>query len=363
MATTAIGHLRWSPSAHLGVQLATIEGLAERVGEAVRNGATAPAVWNLAVIATCRLDGSAMTTTPRPGDVASLVTEDSTPEEVMRREYVGVANAIGADDLATLLRRDPLKALPALHRTVTAGLVAPPVTGQLRRTQQAVHDGNEGRLVFQPVDPAEIAVALPFLRDLVADRDLHPVVTAGLLQFEVLRLHPFESANGRLARVAARHVLREAGLDPGGLAAAEIPMSDRPVGNYDAVAAALRSGNLTVWLETWAEDVAAGLRLAADAMGIATETAPTDLLDALPDRFTLARLRDEMGDDTDLDTVRRASARLADAGMVTIDSGTRGLRLRRGGPTMPGWHRRGIADGLDQPVDPRHPAEHEEGTP
>lgn len=269
VTATTIGHLRWSPSTHLGVLLADVERLAAKVATAVDDGHTAPQLWHLAVIATCRLDGSGMTTMPSAGDVTSLVTDDSAVEEVMRREYAGASNALGADDLAGLLREDPLKALPALHRTLTSGLVAPPVTGQLRRTEQAVHDGGEGRVVFQPVPPAAIATALGFLSDLMAGHDLHPVVTAGLLQFELLRLHPFESANGRLARVAARLVLRDAGLDPAGLAVAEVAMSQRPVGNYDAAAGALRSNDLTVWLETWGEDVATGLRLATSALGLA----------------------------------------------------------------------------------------------
>lgn len=343
MTSPPIGHLSWAPSSHLGVLLEDVERLSSQVTAAVHDGSTAPHLWDLAVIASCRLDGSAMTATPAPGDTTSLVDDDADPAEVMRREYAGVAAALRSDDIAVLLRRDPLRALPALHRALTAGLVATPAAGQLRRSHQVVHDGHEGRIVFRPVAPADIAVQLPFVQVLLAQRELHPVVTAGLVQFEVLRLHPFESANGRLARVAARMVLREAGLDPAGLAVAEIPLSGRRVGNYDVVAAALRSGDLTIWLETWAEDVTAGLRLAATDLGIEVDDVPSDVVDDLATRFTLVELRDaarQVRDDPaiDLDEARRIASTLADAGMVRVVSGTRGLRMVRGGPGLPAWY-------------------------
>lgn len=357
MSAATIGHLRWGPSAHLGVLLEDIERLAARIDGAVRLGSVAPQLWDLAVIASCRLDGSAMTATPTPGDTTSLVADDAAPMEVMRREYAGVATALRADDLGALLRRDPLRALPALHRILTAGLVAPSASGQLRRTVQAVHDGNEGRIVFLPVEPARIAVDLPTLQDLVAADSLHPVVVAGLLQFEILRLHPFESANGRLARVAARLVLRDAGLDPAGMAVAEVAMSGRRVGNYDAVAAALRSGDQTTWLETWAEDVAAGLRLALGALGLAPDQVPVAIVADLSPHFTLADLAAAVHPDADdapldMDDVRRLAARLADAGFATIDSGSRGLRMTRGAPSAPGWYDpdRGIVGADDTPI-------------
>lgn len=374
MTGTRAAHHRWSPSAHLGVLLEDIERLAHDVSNAIQLGSTAPQLWDLAVIASCRLDGSTMTATPPTGDIARVVVDDDDPVEVERREYAGVASALGADDLGALLPRDPLRALPALHRLVTSGLVATPSTGMLRRTDQVVSDGQEGRIVFHPVPPATIARELPALQELVADRDLHPVVTAGLLQFEVLRLHPFESANGRLARVAARLVLRDAGLDPGGLAVAEIPMSTRRLGNYDVTAAAMRSGDMTMWLETWAEDVVAGLRLTAAELGIepagradATGAEPNEIVDTLTTRFTLVDLaeatntfaatassidpdpviaRGTVADDPTVgtsgahDRARRTAARLADAGLITIDSGTRGLRMTRGAPQPPLWSRR-----------------------
>ena len=80
-------------------------------------------------------------------EVTSLVDDNADPEDVQRREYAGVEAALRADDLGVLLRRDALRALPALHRHLTTGLVATPSAGLLRRIEPAA------RIINEPVNP------------------------------------------------------------------------------------------------------------------------------------------------------------------------------------------------------------------
>lgn len=325
-----LGAHAWSRNDHLHDLLATTDRLADDVRRAVEAGSTAPDLWDRAVIASCRLDGSAHDETPSDGDTTALVGDDPDPADVWRREYAGVRRALGADDLAGLLRRDVLGGIQGLHRLLTQGLVAAHLRGRLRRTDQAVHTGGEGRLVFRPVTPDRLAREVARLPVLLADdpgvRD-HPLEVAGVLQFELLRLHPFESANGRLARTAARLVLRGADRDPGGLAVPEIPMARRRSGNYDEVAAALRSGDLTRFLEGWGEDVTAGLRLAATRLGVQRAPVDDDLLADLPTTFTLVDLADRR--DGGRAAARQAASDLQDAGWAERVHGSRGLRFRR----------------------------------
>lgn len=339
-----LGTSTWRRTDHLRDLVATTRRLADDVGRAVAAGSTAPQLWDRAVIASCRLDGSPHDTTPTDGDTTSLVDDDSPVEDVWRREYAGVRRALAADDLAELLRRDVLGAIQGLHRLLTGGLVATHLRGRLRRSEVAVHTGGEGRQVFRPVRPELLAREMTHLPRVVADADHHPLEVAGILQFDLLRLHPFESANGRLARAAARLVLRGAGLDPGGLAVPEIAMAQRRVGNYDEVAAGLRSGDRTRFLEGWGEDVTAGLRLAATTLGVQPPPVDTDLVSSLPTTFTLVDVARHLGHDggdddhgPDLDRARRAVDALLDAGWAERKHGSRGLRFRRrpGPPPMP----------------------------
>ncbi|MBY5164325.1 Fic family protein [Salsipaludibacter albus] len=327
--TEQLGDRTWDRTDHLADLLATTDRLVDDVAGAVRLGATAPVLWDRAVIASCRLDGARMVATPPEGDTTTLVDDDADLEDVWRREYAGVRRALAADDLAERLRDDVLGGIRALHHLLTQGLVARSASGRLRRVEQAVHTGGDGRVVFRPVRPADLAGQVARLPLVMAGRDHHPVEVAGVLQFELLRLHPFESANGRLARSAARLVLRDRGRDPGGLAVPEITMATRPAGNYDDVAAALRRGDLTGFLEGWAEDLTAGLRLARATLGLEPEPVDLDLVAGLPTAFTLVDVATARGDRTDLVGARRTVNLLLDAGLAERLHGSRGLRLRR----------------------------------
>ncbi len=334
-----LGSSTWRRTDHLVDLVATTRRLADDVGRAVAAGSTAPDLWDRAVIASCRLDGSPHDRTPTDGDTTALVDDDSSTEDIWRREYAGVRRALAADDLAELLRRDVLGAIQGLHRLLTGGLVATELRGRLRRSDVAVHTGGEGRQVFRPVAPDRLAREMTHLPRLLDADDHHPLEVAGILQFDLLRLHPFESANGRLARAAARLVLRGAGLDPGGLAIPEISMVQRRAGNYDEVAAGLRSGDRTRFLEGWGEDVTAGLRLAATTLGVQPGPVDTALVARLPTSFTLIDVANDLGDGADgpdLPAARRTANALLDAGWAQRIHGSRGLRFRRRpGPSGP----------------------------
>ncbi len=331
--TARLGDASWRTTDHLADLVTTADRLADDVRRAVDAGSTAPQLWDRAVIASCRLDGSPGAETPSDGDTTSLVDDDAPVEQVWRREYAGVRRALAADDLAVTLARDVLTGIQSVHRLLTQGLVARDLRGRLRRADVAVHTGGEGRQVFRPVTPDRLAREVARLPLVVADPGHATLVVSGVLQFELLRLHPFESANGRLARTSARLLLRGAGRDPGGLSVPEIPMVQRRSGNYDEVAAALRSGDLTRFLEGWGEDVTAGLRLAASTLGV--QPAPVDhgLVDDLPTAFTLVDVQQRTGQDRD--GARRTANGLLDGGWAERVHGSRGLRFRRrpGPPT------------------------------
>jgi hypothetical protein len=64
-------------------------------------------------------------------------------------------------------------------------------------------------------------------------------VTSGVVHLELLRIHPFDAANGRLARAAARLLLR-AGARPRRCRRAGARAGPRPLGYHEEVARTLR---------------------------------------------------------------------------------------------------------------------------
>ncbi len=270
----------------------------------------------------------------QPASPSWLTAMDRVPRDAALKalEAAGAAAAFDADDLASAVRSDTREALRQLHRVLTGGLVAPDRQGQLRTSEQAVHDASTGRVLYFTLDPSSIADALDDLEATVSSSAAHPVVLAGIVHVELLRIHPFDAANGRLARAASRLIMHDARLDPLRLAEVEPVLADDPLGYHSQVASTLRRRDMSLWLEYWTESVTEGLRRALRRVttdGSAASTAPAErahaFLGTCSDSFTLAEYRDAVGVSTV--EARTDIAALIDAWLVERVRGTNGLRF------------------------------------
>lgn len=259
-------------------------------------------------------------------------TTDGQDETIQALEYLGVRSALRSDELGERLVDEPRAGLAALHRELTRGLVDPWHAGRPRRTDQAVHDGSIGRVVYFAPRPARAREELDRLCDWLTSpeaRDEHRVVVSGILHLELLRLHPFDSANGRVARTAGRLWLRAHGGDPDGLTATEVVLVRDPLGTYEEVARTQRRGDCTIWLERWAEAVTGGLREAARRLDVPPPTLPDRgaqfLARRLEPRFDLADYTTTWN--VDVEQARRELRILVDAGRLHLVPGKRGLEF------------------------------------
>jgi hypothetical protein len=356
-------------SAHLTLVLAEVADLVAALRGAVGavGALDAAAVADLraeadaaAVAATLRLDG-ADPELGRDGERAGTWADalapvvgdedldDADVAALAERERAGAAAGLAADDLAEAFgaaSADPNglgAALAALHGRLVAGLVAPERVGMLRQGPRVVHDASVGRVLFFPTDPALLPDAWDaLLRHLagpgVAARG-PALVRAGLLHLALLRHHPFDAAGGRLARAAARLALRADGTDVAGLVAVEPVLAEDPLGYLDGVAASVRRGDATLWVERWAEAVGEAVRRALDAVAGAggtgessptvTSGAPAGALDGCGPAFTLADAAEALG--VDVVAARGALSGLVREGAVRRAPGTSGLRFVRRG--------------------------------
>lgn len=345
---------RFGRTPHLVELLAEVSGLAELLRATEPDVALRTAIRDRALLATLQLDGSPLTALPSEERLATLglpsVDDQPVPpthttswytsfdamtevpdERLLDLEARGVLAAFAADDLVPGLRDDPVATLAELHARLTVGLVAPDRAGVPREVDQAVHDATVGRILYHTADPADVPAALQGLAVWLQGPGTvaHGLLTAGVLHLEVLRIHPFDAANGRLARAAARLALRAADLDPHGLAAPELALAADPLGYHQEVASTLRRRDASLWLERWGDAVASGLRQAARALALV----PTDLPDAaatflatLPtERFTVRDYREHR--DGDVEAAQRDLTAMLDAGAVQRVPGSRGLRF------------------------------------
>lgn len=195
------------------------------------------------------------------GWAAALRLEGMATSEVAAVEYANLLRAHAQESrLATDFFDRPLAVLAELHGLLCAGLVDPGVVGRSRGTAQAIHDGAQGRVVFNPPDPEQLPGLLADLEawlrgDGQEGSAAFPAPVAAAIVHElILQWQPYEAANGRLARAAYRLVLRARGMDPDGLAVPERAWVQDPGGYYGEVAATIRRrGDLGPWVERCTE--------------------------------------------------------------------------------------------------------------
>ena len=217
------------------------------------------------------------------GWAGALRLEGMATDDVAAVEYANLLAAHSEEPrLAEEFFDDPLPVLAELHGIICRGLVDPDAAGRRRLTAQAVHDGAQGRVIFNTPDPDAVAGLLADLQRWLRGDDgeggaaFPAPVTAAIVHELLLQWQPFEAANGRVARAASRLVLRARGMDPHGLAVPERRWVDDAGGYYGEVAATIRRrGNLGPWVEHATEALVEALEFAAAQAHPATGPAPS----------------------------------------------------------------------------------------
>jgi len=141
--------------------------------------------------------------------------------------------------------------LKKLHRIIVEKILTGEQVGEYRAKQVVVKNSQTGQITFRPPPPIEV----PFLireflywvnRD---DKDsIHPVLKAGIVHHELVRIHPFIDGNGRVARVLATLILLLGGYDIRRFFSLEEYYDKDAVFYYQNLQKA-SSGDLSPWLE------------------------------------------------------------------------------------------------------------------
>lgn len=153
-----------------------------------------------------------------------------------------------------------------LHKLTTEKILAEESSGKFRSRQVVIRNSKTGQVSYTPPP----AVEVPYLiEDLVSwinsveAKQMHPVVKAGVIHYEVARIHPFVDGNGRVARATATLVMFLDGYDIRKFFSLEEYFDENPMDYYltlQAVSNQLvldtHERDLTPWLEYFIEGVA-----------------------------------------------------------------------------------------------------------
>jgi Fic family protein len=149
-----------------------------------------------------------------------------------------------------------------IHRRLVEGVRGGEgAPGTYRTIQNFVVNSATREVVYTPPPPGDVA---PMMRTLVEwlrrDAGVHPVLVAGIAQFQLVHIHPFIDGNGRTSRLLSTLCLYRAGYDFKRLfTLSEFYDRDRSRFYRAIQEVREREMDLTGWLEFFAEGLATQL--------------------------------------------------------------------------------------------------------
>lgn len=196
-----------------------------------------------------------------------VVARDRDIQEILNYRNVlkfidGVAMQIGSSGNYNFT----IETVVEIHRLTTEKILPDQAVGKFRIRQVVVKNTKTGEISYTPPP----AVEVPYLvEDLVnwinsdEARVTHPVIKAGVIHYELARIHPFTDGNGRVARAVATLVMFLDSYDIRKFFSFEEYFDENPMDYYltlQAVSNQLvmdtHERDLTPWLEYFVEGVA-----------------------------------------------------------------------------------------------------------
>lgn len=156
-----------------------------------------------------------------------------------------------------------------MHRLTTDKIIPIEISGKFRSSQVVVKNSQTGQVSYTP----PVAPEVPYLiEDLVNwvntddTKDMHPVIKAGIIHYELARIHPFVDGNGRVARAVATLTMFLDGYDIRRLFSLEEYFDENPMEYYVTLQAVsnqlvmdVHERDLTPWLDYFVQGVAVEL--------------------------------------------------------------------------------------------------------
>lgn len=86
--------------------------------------------------------------------------------------------------------------------------------GEWRTVQNFVANSKTGEIIYTPLAAADVPALMRELVEWLRDEQaIHPVLVAGIAQFQLVHIHPFVDGNGRTSRLLSTLCLYRAGYD------------------------------------------------------------------------------------------------------------------------------------------------------
>lgn len=200
-------------------------------------------------------------------DGQEVLARDRDIQEVIN--YRNVVRFIG--DISAKIGQDKayvltLETLHEVHRLTVEKVVPEEMAGRFRVRQVVLKNSLTGEVSYTPPPAAEVPYLVEDLLNWIngdESKELHPVVKAGILHYELARIHPFTEGNGRTARAVATLLMFLEGYDIRKLFSLEEYFDQNPMDYYVTLQNVSNQKvldnhqrDLTPWLDYFIEGVA-----------------------------------------------------------------------------------------------------------
>lgn len=145
-----------------------------------------------------------------------------------------------------------------LHKDITCGLLDETYfEGHYKIINNSIKNKKTDEIRYIPPTPDEVPKLMKDLIEWINNEsnDLHPVIVAGIVHYEIVRIHPFKDGNGRTARALASLILFLRSFDVKKYFSLDEQYNINRTAYFDALKSADDSGDLSQWLEYFAEGV------------------------------------------------------------------------------------------------------------
>lgn len=148
-----------------------------------------------------------------------------------------------------------------LHKIVVKNVLDSEELGKFRSKEVVIRNSITGDVSFRPPKAIEVAWQIKDLLEFIQnEHEVHPVLKAGIVHYEFVRIHPFLDGNGRVGRALSTYVLFREGYDIRQFFSLEEHFDSDPVAYYSALKSVSEyKGDQTEWLTYFTEVVAAEL--------------------------------------------------------------------------------------------------------
>jgi Fic family protein len=148
-----------------------------------------------------------------------------------------------------------------LHKIVVSGILEAGSTGQYREKEVVIRNSITGDISFRPPKVVEVPWQVKELVQFIKEEsDIHPVLKAGIVHYEFVRIHPFLDGNGRVGRALSMLVLFKLGYDIRQFFSLEEHFDRNPNEYYSALQnVSINKGDQTEWLTYFTQCLAVEL--------------------------------------------------------------------------------------------------------